>query len=798
MLSRGLALSLGALALLGAGQAHAGQPSTTRLLVGFKPGVTATAAGRVLAAANAHSAGSVRGLDVSVALTSSPTAALTSLRRNASVAYAEPDSVLKPQDVLPSDPSFPQQFAIAGGAWGWTKTHTTQAWDVTKGSSSVDVAVLDTGLQTEGLSDFNGQTVSGWNVLTGTSDTSSNAGTHGTYVAGVVGLALDNGAGNVGYCPGCRIMPVQVGTDSGAYVSDMATGITWAADHGARVINLSWAGAAPSTTLDSAVSYARSKGVVVVAAAGNSNCDCTNYPAASPGVLGVAGTDSSDAKSGDSNYGSWVSLAAPESNITAWPTLNGAPGYAPVGGTSLAAPVVAGIAGLLFSADPAATGAQVEQALESTAAPVGFSVKYGRVDALAALGALGYADPQVSQAPVNTTAPQILVETNGDYNNIPLSAAPQVGQVLLRGQGGWVGSAPLALASVRWLRCDSAGANCVVAATAAKYTVQATDSGDTFRLTVTVKNALGSTSMTTAATQAVGTSSTVTVPANTSLPTISGTAQVGQTLAASTGLWSGSPTSYAYQWQRCGSSCSPISGATSSSYALQSGDVGYAVRIGVTATNSAGSSTAYSPQTASVTSAPGSAPANTSPPTISGTAQAGQTLTASTGSWSGSPTSYAYQWQRCGSSCSPISGATTSTYTAQSSDVGYTVVVGVNATNGWGSGTATSFPTPAVVAAPAPPTATTQTLTFSGSLTAKLASQTFSATAGAGASTARLTFNKQCSSLSLAINSGGSTVAATTGPSGLTLAPTLVAGTFSYSVSGGRCSFTLTVTTQSP
>jgi len=95
--------------------------------------------------------------------------------------------LLTPQELLPSDPSFPQQFAIAGGAWGWYRTHTTQAWDVTKGDPSVVVAILDTGLKTRGLADYDGQIATGWNVLKSSTDTSLYAGTHGTYVAGVVG-----------------------------------------------------------------------------------------------------------------------------------------------------------------------------------------------------------------------------------------------------------------------------------------------------------------------------------------------------------------------------------------------------------------------------------------------------------------------------------------------------------------------------------------------------------------------------------------------------------------------------------
>src|SRR5205807_1993172 len=136
-------------------------------------------------------------------------------------------------------------------------------------------------------------------------------------------------------------------------------------------------------------------------------------------------------------------------------------------------------------------------------------------------------------------------------------------------------------------------------------------------------------------------------PANTAPPSISGTTTDGQTLTAANGTWSGTPGSYSYQWQSCdaaGGNCQSIQGATASTYTLGHGDVGTTVRVVVTDTHAAGSAQATSQQTAAVQ--PG-APANTAPPTISGTTTDGQMLTASNGSWNGSPTSYAYQWQDC-------------------------------------------------------------------------------------------------------------------------------------------------------
>ncbi|MDX6424196.1 MAG: thermitase [Gaiellaceae bacterium] len=576
--------------------------SQARLLVKFRAGTSTQFADRQLENAGARPATSIQQLGIRVVTVPSARArdAANTMRASNRVEFVEEDASFEPQDLLPSDPSFPANFAIAGGAWGWTKTRTTQAWDVTRGDPSVVVAVLDTGLKTSGLTDFDGQVVTGWNVLKKSTDTSSSAGNHGTYVAGVVGLALDNGIGNAGYCPGCRIMPVQIGSDSGAYLSDMASGITWAVDHGARVINLSWAGST-SSTLSSAVSYARSKDVVVVAAAGNANCDCPMYPAATPGVIGVAGSTQSDARQANSNYGNWVMVAAPEGNMTSWPTINGAPGYAPVGGTSLASPVVASIAGLLFSANPTLTGGQVEDALTASAVPLSF-VRHGRIDALSALEYLGLAPAEVPSLPANRTPPRVYLTTNGVYNYSPLTRAPQAGDVLLRGQGSWTGSAPLTLFDMSWERCNAAG--CAAVAATPRYTVQTTDAGYRFRLIVTVKNGAGSTTASSTLTEAVG--GAVAAPTNISPPTTSGLAREGETLVGSAGNWSGSPASYAYKWRRCdavGSGCSDLAGATSPAYGVQAVDVGSTLRLQVTALNAGGSTSALSGPTEVVTAA---------------------------------------------------------------------------------------------------------------------------------------------------------------------------------------------------
>jgi hypothetical protein len=199
--------------------------------------------------------------------------------------------------------------------------------------------------------------------------------------------------------------------------------------------------------------------------------------------------------------------------------------------------------------------------------------------------------------------------------------------------------------------------------------------------------------------------STVSVPLNTALPVLSGTAQVGNTLSVSKGSWSGAPTTFAYQWRRCdatGSACVAIAGATADRYQLALGDLGGTVRAVVKASNTAGSGTATSAPSAIVTSTVVEAPQNTAVPVVSGTPQVGNALTVSTGTWSGSPTSFAYQWQRCdstGASCATISGATAAGYNLVDADAGRTLRASVKASNGGGTSTATSAPSGVVVAA---------------------------------------------------------------------------------------------------
>jgi hypothetical protein len=203
----------------------------------------------------------------------------------------------------------------------------------------------------------------------------------------------------------------------------------------------------------------------------------------------------------------------------------------------------------------------------------------------------------------------------------------------------------------------------------------------------------------------VGSAASQAAPVNTAPPTVSGTPAVGQTLTASNGTWSNAPTSYAYQWLRCnggGNSCVSVANGTQKTYTLVGADAGHTMRVRVTATNADGSASAESAQTAQVAAATSNAaPKNTAAPAISGTPRVGQTLTTDDGSWSGSPTSFTYQWQRCDAdnivACIDVAGATRQAYQLTLADVGYRLRSRVTAHNAKGMATATSSTT-AVIA----------------------------------------------------------------------------------------------------
>ena len=204
----------------------------------------------------------------------------------------------------------------------------------------------------------------------------------------------------------------------------------------------------------------------------------------------------------------------------------------------------------------------------------------------------------------------------------------------------------------------------------------------------------------------VAASALAAAPQSQTAPSIDGKAMVGQQLTANKGEWSGGPTTYAYQWQRCdndGSSCGDISGATATKYKLTDADTGNTVRVQVTAKNADGSMAANSKATDVVSG--NAAPRATTQPSIAGKAQVGETLTANPGKWAEGPSTFAYQWQLCdksGANCKDITGATGQTYGVRSGDKDNTIRVQVTAKNLVGTTTANSGQTDAITAGTTP------------------------------------------------------------------------------------------------
>lgn len=258
----------------------------------------------------------------------------------------------------PNDPRYSEQ-------WYLPSISAPAAWDVTVGSSDVTIAVIDTGVDYT-HPDLASKCVAGYNFVGHNSNPMDDHG-HGTHVAGIAAAIGNNGTGVVGVDWSARIMPIKVLNSQGSgYDSDVASGIRYAADHGAKVINMSLGSSEYSYTLEEAVNYAFNKGVTIVAAAGNDG-GAVGYPAACPHVIAVGALDSSDRLASFSNRGSDLDLTAPGVNILS--TVPG--GYQKMSGTSMASPVVTGCASLVLASYPDYGPSQVESALEAGATDLG-------------------------------------------------------------------------------------------------------------------------------------------------------------------------------------------------------------------------------------------------------------------------------------------------------------------------------------------------------------------------------------------------------------------------------------------
>jgi subtilisin family serine protease len=345
----------------------------------------------------------------------SAAARIAAYAKRADVVYAEPNSRVEALALTPpNDPYFSSQ-------WAFDATGALDAWALYPGAYGATggalLAVVDTGISAA-HPDLAGRvrTDLGASCLYPNPCVAGPATDdegHGTHVAGIAGAATNNDIGVAGVAFSSPIIPVKVldATGSG-YYSDVANGIVWAAQHGARVINLSLGGSYSQTACDAVFTAEHSYGALVVAAAGNESSSAPSAPAACKGAVGVAATDEFDSPASFSNYGSPdVFVSAPGVHISS--TVPGG-AYAAWSGTSMASPFVAGIAALRFGEHPESTPADVRRILAASADKVGDvaygtdpyntcdactwqqSYGYGRVNVAAALGA---ATPSASPPP---------------------------------------------------------------------------------------------------------------------------------------------------------------------------------------------------------------------------------------------------------------------------------------------------------------------------------------------------------------------------------------------------------------
>jgi thermitase len=359
----------------------------------------------------------------------------------------------------PNDPSFASQ-------WHLPQINAPAAWASTVGSSQ-PIAVIDSGVYLT-HPDVAPRLMAGWNFLLNSSNVADDFG-HGTATAGTIGAVSNNLTGVAGVTWSNPIMPLLVVDSTGyASYSDIANAINYAADHGARIVNISISGTTSSSTLQSAVDYAWNKGTVVFAAAGNNSSTAPMYPANCTNVVAVAATDSNNALASFSNYGSWIDLSAPGVNIL---TTTSTTGYGYWNGTSFASPIAAGVGALVLAARPSLSAQGLVSLLEQNTDNIGDPsiFGYGLVDAgksVAAAVALSTAVPAVSIA-----APTAGASLTGIVN-VSGTATDTMGitGVKLYCDGMLVGSTASSAYSIAW---NSAS----VAAGAHTLTVTATDNG---------------------------------------------------------------------------------------------------------------------------------------------------------------------------------------------------------------------------------------------------------------------------------------------------------------------------------
>jgi subtilisin family serine protease len=367
-----------------------------RVLVKFRDGVGLDHARQIVAALGAREADELPGIGVMVLdlpEQADEAAFAHVLAARGDVEFAELDQILKPADITPNDPWF------ANWEGHLRRIQAPTAWSTTVGSSNVVIAILDTGVDSN-HEDLAANIVPGWNSYNNNSTTTDVSG-HGTAVAGTAAAVSNNGVGVASVCWSCRLMPIRVSDLTGyATYSSIASGLTWAADHGARVANISYI-VSDSSAVTSAAQYFQGKGGVVTSSAGNYST-FSNSPD-NPYILTVSATDYFDVIYSYSNTGKNIDVAAPGDSFS---TQMGG-GYVSTGGTSYSAPIVAGVAALVISVNPQLSGDQVQNIVKQSADD---------------LGAPGW-DPIYGAGRVNAARAVSMAANGGTIDTIPPTIA---------------------------------------------------------------------------------------------------------------------------------------------------------------------------------------------------------------------------------------------------------------------------------------------------------------------------------------------------------------------------------------
>jgi thermitase len=409
------------------------QAVADRIIVAFAPNAT------VDEIAAAHALAQTQGIKTAAALrTIGPTTQLVDVTGGASlsqalavytanphVRYAVPDYVYH-VDEVPSDPLF-------GLQWGMTQIQAPAAWNVTHGAPTRLVAIVDTGIYDEastfpspdagpGHPDLRGKVVTNVN-FTAEANTDDNNG-HGTHVAGIAAANTNNGIGVAGVGYLTRLLNVKVADATGSAPSSaVESGIRWAADNGAHVINLSLGGPGACAAPDQdAIDYAWARNVVIVVAAGNDGTSNLVTPASCNHVISVASTDSNDTKSSFSTFGSWVQVAAPggmDGTGHGILSTDFTGNYVYKQGTSMSTPHVSGLAALVWSTSFGTSNQAVVDRIYATADPIGGTGTFwarGRINASAAVSQ-PVCSPRpavsVSTTPSGTNRLQVTVSVSG-------------------------------------------------------------------------------------------------------------------------------------------------------------------------------------------------------------------------------------------------------------------------------------------------------------------------------------------------------------------------------------------------